>query len=282
VTEEERPIRSRASFDETGRPIEEDPYGEEPYGEEPVKERARFSESGQALEEEEEEQEQPRHEHALVCLVRKAKAEPEGALVLFHGRGTDEHDLFPLLEILDPDRRLLGITPRAPIEFESGACHWYLSKEVGYPDAPTFNRTYAHLQGFLDLVSEDMGIPADRMTLGGFSQGAVMAYALALGAGRPQPPALIALSGFIPTVDGFELDLSDRSGLSVAIGHGINDRVIPPQWSRQARRQLEEAGAEVVYRESRMPHAVDPRFLYELPDVLYAAIERTPALRSEG
>jgi len=275
MTEDERPIRSRASFDETGRPIEEDPYGE-PEPVDPVKERARFSESGQALAEEEPEEE-PRHEHALPCLVQKSRSEPEGALVLFHGRGTDEHDLYPLLEILDPDRRLLGITPRAPIEFENGACHWYLSKEVGYPDAATFTKVFAHLEGFLNLVSEDMGIPADRMIFGGFSQGAVMAYALALGAGRPQPPALIALSGFIPTVEGFEIDLSDRSGLSVAIGHGINDTVIPPKWSRQARQQLEDAGAEVVYRESRMPHAVDPRFLYELPDLLYAAIERTPA-----
>ena len=270
MTEDERPIRSRAAFNELGQPIEEDPYGDPA----PVKERARFTESGQALDQEEPEEE-PRHEHALVCLVRKPRGEAEGALVLFHGRGTDEHDLFPLLEILDPDRRLLGITPRAPIEHEDGTCYWYLSKEVGHPDAESFLGVREHVEGFLTLVSEDMGIPPDRIMFGGFSQGAVMAYAMALGAGRPQPPALVALSGFIPTVEGFEIDLSDRSGLSVAIGHGINDTVIPPKWSREARQQLENAGADVVYRESRMPHAVDPRFLYELPDLLYAAVERT-------
>lgn len=276
MSEEERPVRSRASFDETGRPIEEDPY-EEP---EPVKERARFTESGQVLDDDV--QEEPGHEHALVCNVRPPRSDAEGALILFHGRGTDEHDLFPLLEILDPDRRLLGLTPRAPIELENGTCHWYLSKEVGYPDAATFHKTFAHLEGWLDLISEDIGIPRDRMVFGGFSQGAVMAYALSLAAGRTHPPALIALSGFIPTVEGFEIDLSDRRGFPVAIGHGINDRVIPPQWSRRARQQLEDAGAHVIYRESRMPHAVDPRFLYELPDFIYAAIERAPALHSEG
>jgi phospholipase/carboxylesterase len=277
MTEDERPIRSRASFDETGRPIPEGLDEEQ----EPVKERARFSESGEAFAEEVEEDE-PRHEHALVCKIRPAKSDAEGALILLHGRGTDEHDLFPLLEILDPDRRLLGITPRAPIEFENGTCHWYLSKEVGHPDAETFRKTFAHLEGWLDLVSEDMGIPPSRTVFGGFSQGAVMAYALALGAGRPQPPALIALSGFIPTVEGFELDFTDRHGLRVAIAHGINDKVIPPQCSRQARQRLEEAGAEVTYRETRMPHAVDPRFLYELPDMIYEAIERAPALQAEG
>jgi phospholipase/carboxylesterase len=279
MSEDERPIRSRAVFDETGRALPDDVVQEEMAH---VKQRARFTESGEMLDEEVEEQE-ARHEHALVCNIRPPRSEtPEGALILLHGRGTDEHDLFPLLDILDPDRRLLGITPRAPIEFENGTCHWYLSHDVGYPDAETFLKTFAHLEGWLVLVSEDLSIPPDRMIFGGFSQGAVMAYALALGKGRPQPPALIALSGFIPTVEGFEIDLSNREGFPVAIAHGINDKVIPPKWSREARDRLVEAGVDVIYRESRMPHAVEPRFLYELPDMIYGAIDRAPALHSEG
>ena len=48
----------------------------------------------------------------LTHLERPARGEPEGLLVLLHGRGADEHDLFPLLDVLDPERRLLGVTPR--------------------------------------------------------------------------------------------------------------------------------------------------------------------------
>ena len=51
----------------------------------------------------------------LTHLTRPARGEPEGLLVLLHGRGADEHDLFPLLDVLDPERRLLGVTPRAPL-----------------------------------------------------------------------------------------------------------------------------------------------------------------------
>ena len=51
----------------------------------------------------------------LDAKTRPAAGEPEGLLVLFHGRGADEHDLFPLLDLLDPERRLLGVTPRGPL-----------------------------------------------------------------------------------------------------------------------------------------------------------------------
>ena len=56
---------------------------------------------------------------------RRAAGEPEGALVLFHGRGADENDLYPLLDVLDPERRLLGVTPRAPLSLPPGGAHWY-------------------------------------------------------------------------------------------------------------------------------------------------------------
>ena len=58
----------------------------------------------------------------------------------------------------------------------------------------------------------DEQVPIARTVLGGFSQGAVMSYALGLAAGRPAPAGIVALSGFIPTVDGLELDLPSRAG----------------------------------------------------------------------
>jgi phospholipase/carboxylesterase len=107
--------------------------------------------------------------------------------------------------------------------------------------------------------------------LGGFSQGAVMTYALGLGRGRPRPAALVALSGFMPTVPGFELDLEPPLP-PIAIGHGTFDDVISVEWGRRARQELEAAGADVRYREYPLPHAVDPRFLVELVPWLSAAL----------
>ena len=66
----------------------------------------------------------------------------------------------------------------------------------------------------------------------------------------------------------------------VAIGHGVYDRVIPVELGRRARQRLEEAGADVLYRESAMPHSVDPGFLRELRTWLRSAVEHAAAGRS--
>jgi phospholipase/carboxylesterase len=198
----------------------------------------------------------------VVYEVREAAGDPAGALVLFHGRGADEHDLYPLLDFLDPERRLLGVTPRGPFSFPPGGAHWYKLQQVGYPDRETFLQTYEQVGAWLDSFLEEQGIAHDRTVLGGFSMGGVMTYSFGLGKGRPRPAALIAFSSFIPTVEGFELDLSESP--PVAIGHGTYDPIIPVEFGRQARQLLEEAGASVLYREYPLPHAIDPSFLMDL------------------
>jgi phospholipase/carboxylesterase len=195
----------------------------------------------------------------IAHLERPAAGEPEGLLVLIHGRGADEHDLYPLLDRLDPERRLLGVTPRGPLSLPPGGAHWYAVQEIGYPEPATFLPTYAALSEWLDRLD----FAPERTVIGGFSQGAVMTYALSLGSGRPRPAAAIALSGFMPTVPGFELDLEALLP-PFAIGHGTFDPVISVEWSRRAKATLEGAGADVLYREYPLPHAVDPRFLDEL------------------
>jgi phospholipase/carboxylesterase len=201
---------------------------------------------------------------ALQHRLRPADGDPQGALVLCHGRGTDEHDLLPLLDALDPERRLLGATPRGPLTLPPGGAHWYVVRRVGFPDPETFHATYPLLAGWVDALLEAHGLSHDRTILGGFSQGSVMSYALSLGNGRPRPAAIVALSGFIPEVEGFELDLDAAGGLPVAIGHGAYDPIIPVEFGRDTRARLEAAGADVTYRESPMPHSVDPGFLRDL------------------
>ena len=197
----------------------------------------------------------------LEYQLRAARGRPEGALVLMHGRGADDFDLLPLFDEIDPGRRLVGITPRAPLELPPGGFHWYRSRAVGYPDRDTFFAAYGALERWLGALPAALGVPWSQTVVGGFSMGAVMSYALALGSGRPSPAGVLAFSGFIPTVEGFEFDLATRRGLPIAIGHGTQDPVIPVEFGRQARRALEGAGARVLYRESPMFHAIDPLFL---------------------
>jgi phospholipase/carboxylesterase len=204
----------------------------------------------------------------LVHRIRPAAGEPQGALVLLHGRGADEDDLHPLLDLLDPKRRLVGLTPGGPLFLPPGGRHWYVVSRVGYPDRDTFHASYELLQrGIPELT----GVPWERTILGGFSQGTVMAYALGLGAGRPTPAGIVAMSGFIPTVEGWSADL-DRPGLPIWIAHGSRDPVIGVEFARAAREALSVAPVEVSYHEHPGAHHVDPRLLAELPAWIDAAM----------
>lgn len=190
----------------------------------------------------------------LQARVREAEGPPRGALVLLHGRGADEHDLFPLLDLLDPGRRLLGITPQGPVSLPPGGRHWYALGGIPTPEPATFHATVPLLAALLD----DLPVPVESVVLGGFSQGAVMSWALSLGPGRPLPAGIIAMSGFLPRVDGWPLTLDGLEGLPVAVAHGSLDPVISVAFGREARDALRAAGADVEWHESAVPHTIDP------------------------
>jgi phospholipase/carboxylesterase len=187
----------------------------------------------------------------------------DAALVLFHGRGADEHDLVPLLSALDPDGLCDGYTPRGPLSLPPGGAHWYAVPRVGYPDPPTFAQGFAAAADFVD------SLPHERKIIGGFSQGAVMAQSVALGEGRPRPAAVIGFSGFLPEVEGWSL--GGEPWPAIAIGHGTLDQIIPVEFGRRARDRLVGAGATVLYRESRMGHSIDPEFVADLRPIVRAA-----------
>jgi phospholipase/carboxylesterase len=203
----------------------------------------------------------------LVARWREPAGEPEGALVLLHGRGADENDLYPLLDLLDPERRLLGVTPGGPHHLPPGGRHWYALGGIPTPDPATFYETAPRLAAFLDALS----VPMDRVVLGGFSQGTVMSWAMSLGPDRARPAAVVAMSGFLPRVDGWPLSPERLAGVPVAIAHGTLDPVIPAQFAAEAAATLEAAGADVLRLQSPVPHMVDPAWVEPLRDVVTRA-----------
>jgi phospholipase/carboxylesterase len=195
----------------------------------------------------------------LAFVERPAGAEADGLLVLHHGRGSDEQDLIGLADVLDPGGRLHVVAPRAPLRLAgSPGYHWYLVPRVGYPDPDSFDAAYAELSAFHDGLWERTGIAPERTVLGGFSMGTVMSYALGLGADRPAPAGILALSGFVPTVGTWRPSLNDRQDTNILIAHGRGDPVIPVTFARQARDLLEPAGFDIDYREFDGAHHVDP------------------------
>ena len=147
---------------------------------------------------------------ALAHRVRPPAGEPEGALVLLHGRGADENDLFPLLDLLDPERRLVGATARGPLRLPPGGAHWYAVRAIGYPDpehVPPDLRG-PHAAGSTTLLAEH-GVDHARHGASAASRRAPSCPTpWGSAPGGPRPAGILALSGFMPTVEGFELDLA--------------------------------------------------------------------------
>jgi len=211
----------------------------------------------------------------LVSVERPAAGEADGMLVLHHGRGTSEQDLLPLADVLDPDRRLHVVAPRGPLQITGWpGYHWYAVPRVGYPDPQTFKSAYDALVELHDGLWAATGIGADRTVLGGFSMGTVMSYALGLGPERPAPAGILAFSGFIPTVEGWEPDLTRGDQTRVFIAHGTKDPVIGVGFARRAREQLEPAGFKLDYQESDAAHNIEPFGVRRAMDWLAKALPR--------
>jgi phospholipase/carboxylesterase len=190
---------------------------------------------------------------------RPAAGQPDGLLVLHHGRGTDERDLIGLADVLDPARRLHVAAPRGPLQMDGWpGYHWYVVPRVGYPDPDTFHASVRMLGEFHDELWERTGIGPDRTVFGGFSMGTVMSYAMGLSADRAAPAGILAFSGFVPTVSRWEPSLQDLQDLRVWIAHGRQDPVIGVEFGRRAAELLRAGGLEVEYHESDAGHQIDP------------------------
>ncbi|HEX5763101.1 MAG TPA: phospholipase [Solirubrobacterales bacterium] len=214
---------------------------------------------------------------ALSYLERPADEDPDGLLVLHHGRGADERDLLGLADLLDPERRLRIVTPRAPLRLPgSPGYHWYLVPRVGYPDLETFHAAREALADLHDRLWEETGVDPSQTVLGGFSMGAVMSYAMALGADRPPVAGLMALSGFVPTVEDWAPQFEDRQGTRAFVAHGRLDPVIEVGFGHRARDLLEGGGLEVEYHESELGHQIDPAHLDAAGAWLEETVGRVP------
>jgi phospholipase/carboxylesterase len=196
---------------------------------------------------------------SLEFQERPAAGSPEGLLVLHHGRGADEHDLLSLADVLDPQRRLHVATPRAPLVLPGWpGYHWYVVPRVGYPDPATWRAAHDELAAFHDALWERTAVGPERTVLGGFSMGSVMSYSLGLDGSRPAPAGILAFSGFVPVVEGWEPSLADRPSLRAFVAHGRRDPIMDVSFARQAHELLEAGGIDVEYHESDAGHHIDP------------------------
>jgi predicted esterase len=188
----------------------------------------------------------------LQHIDRPPAGRAAGALVFFHGYSGDPAEFVAFLNKIDPERRFHGYLPRAPHPGEGGRTSWF---DRGSADP-------AEKQ--LDAVVEWLdGLPyaRERTVFGGWSQGANVAYSVALGPRYARPAGVIALAG------GFRNELPpdlERPLPPIAIAHGRADESVPVSVARHARDVLERAGVSVLYSETHVGHEIDAAVIPDL------------------
>jgi thioredoxin 1 len=180
----------------------------------------------------------------------------ERLLLLLHGFGADERDLGGLLSYLDPEGRFVTVLPRGPLSAPPGFS-WF-DVTSGDPElaALGFAHALAAVDELLDRVCEEHGMARSDAVVGGFSQGAGLALALALGPStKPRPVAVLAMSPFL-VFDPRDVDWEAAPQVSVLLQHGSEDPMVKPAGTRRLAEVLADRGVPVVFGEFPMGHEV--------------------------
>jgi len=195
-------------------------------------------------------------------------------LILLHGYGSNEHDLFGLAPYLDP--RFLILSLRAPYELMPGGYAWF---EIGW----TANRIVidgqqaeASRRLIVELIPAAVAAyradPA-RVYLLGFSQGAILSAAATLT--RPELVAgAVLMSGRVPDEVRGQIAVPEQlDGKPFLVVHGVTDTVLPIQNGRASRAILERLPVDLTYKEYRMGHEVSAESLADVAQWLAARLD---------
>lgn len=204
---------------------------------------------------------------SLHHLVRepKVKLNKNPLLLLLHGYGSNEEDLFSFATELPEEYYV--ISARAPFDMMYGSYAWYAinfdADENKFSDIGQARASRDIIASFIDELIATYPIDANNVTLIGFSQGSILGYAVALS--YPEKiQRLVAMSGYLNTeiaVDDFRDN--DFSNLKIFASHGSVDQVIPVEWARNSVPVIEKLGIPIVYKEYPVGHGVAPQNFFD-------------------
>jgi len=205
-------------------------------------------------------------------LVRepKIKLDKNPLLLLLHGYGSNEEDLFSFATEL-PDNYYV-ISARAPFDLQFGSYAWYA---IGFDDdgvkSSDDNQARISRDTIAEFIDELVGnypIDANDVALIGFSQGSILSYAVALS--YPEKvQRVVAMSGYLnPDIAKENFKNNDFSNLKMFVSHGAVDQVIPVEWARKAPAVLDSLGIANVYKEYPVGHGVAPQNFYDFKNWL--------------
>ncbi len=203
----------------------------------------------------------------LVHLVRQPSAEEDTPplLLLLHGVGSNEHDLYELAPFLD--KRFLIISVRAPNTLGPDSYAWF---EVAFtPQGPAINpqQAEASRQNLITFIKEAVtayGADPARVYLMGFSQGAIMSASIALTQPELVAGAVLMSGRILPEIRPLMASNDELIGFPFLVAHGTADRVLPVTYGRASRDLLTSLPVDLTYHEYPMGHEVSQESLSEV------------------
>lgn len=214
---------------------------------------------------------------SLVYLARQPLVQESSPplLLLLHGIGSNERDLFGLAPFLD--ERFLILSLRAPIMLEPDSYAWF--ELVFTPQGPIINPKQAEasrntLIAFINGAVETFSANPKQVYLMGFSQGAIMSASVALT--RPDLVAgVVMMSGrILPEIEPLVAAPKELQGLPFFVAHGTEDMVLPITHGRGTREILASLSVELVYREYPMGHEVSEESLADATNWLTEQLDK--------
>lgn len=209
---------------------------------------------------------------SLHHLVRepKIKLDKNPLLLLLHGYGSNEEDLFSFASELPEEYYV--ISARAPYDMMYGSYAWYAinfdADENKFSDIEQAKTSRDLISNFIDELVANYAIDSNNVTLIGFSQGCILSYAVAVS--YPEKiKRVVAMSGYFNAEIATEnFKENDFSNLKIFASHGSVDQVVPVDWARKAEPTLKQLGIDIVYKEYPIGHGVSPQNFYDFKNWL--------------
>ncbi|MCS3797641.1 alpha/beta hydrolase [Niastella sp. OAS944] len=201
----------------------------------------------------------------LQYLVRapKVQAEKKKAIILLHGVGSNEKDLFGIANLLPDD--LYVISPRGQFVLGGDRYAWYqVDFSTGKPvyNAAQEASSRKLISTFIDQMKAKYQLL--EVYVGGFSQGAIMSYSI----GLTNPTAvkgILALSGrILEEVKPLVTKNDELKQLNVFIAHGVHDNVLPVDRAREAEKYLSAFGMPLTYHEYELGHTISEKVIQDI------------------
>ncbi|WP_149095449.1 alpha/beta hydrolase [Paenibacillus terrae] len=171
-----------------------------------------------------------------------------------HGKGSNEQDMYGVVEPLSGDFIIIGIRGDLPM---GGGLQYYELKSLGNPLREQFDWAIEQLQAFVQYATDKYPVDPGRRYFLGFSQGAILSMSLALTLGN-QLKGIVALNGYVPDFVKTEYTLQSTEDVSVFISHGEYDSVFPVRIGHETAAYFQTRTSHCTFKTYLTDHGVSP------------------------